>query len=142
MVMANPRIKDTPIISGRFFVLVRAVPILFPIGVIDCSAPSENTPIPTIIITAPIKNASSRLGCIGTAKRHSSDTIIIIGSTETVDSRIFSARAVFVFSKPRLFFLFKLLSILIFRRPYFNFFQVFCSPLRERLQYYKPHRGR
>ena len=66
-VMAKPSAKLTPRMSGRFFVRVSAVPILVPMGVMDCSAPSENRPMPTTSITPPMRKLRSRSGFIGAA---------------------------------------------------------------------------
>lgn len=92
--IAKPRRKLTARISGRFFVRVSAVPIWFPIGVIDCSAPSEKRPIPIISIRAPTRKVRRRSGCIGEMYRHRIKTIITIGKTENNDSTTFSVTAV------------------------------------------------
>ena len=98
-VIAKPSRKLTPRMSGRFFVLVSAVPIFEPMGIIATSAPSENRPMPTTIITAPMRKHSSRSACIGITNRHSTSTIATIGSTEIAASRVFSAVAVCAISK-------------------------------------------
>ena len=90
MVTAKPSIKLTTRISGRLRVLVRAVPIRLPMGVIEASAPSENSPIPAMTKSAPIKKHSNRSALTGATVRQSSSTITTIGRTETVDSRKFS----------------------------------------------------
>ena len=59
-VTATPRAKLTTRISGRFFVFVMAVPILFPIGVMEISAPRENIPIPKITSSAPRRKHNIR----------------------------------------------------------------------------------
>ena len=92
-VMAKPSAKLTPRMSGRFFVRVSAVPILVPMGVMDCSAPSENRPMPTTSITPPMRKLRSRSGFIGAAVRHSRTTIRTIGSTQCADSATFSRTA-------------------------------------------------
>ena len=69
-------------------------PIWFPIGVMDCSAPSEKRPIPIISIRAPTRNVRRRSGCIGEMYRHRRKTIITIGKTENNDSTTFSVTAV------------------------------------------------
>ena len=97
-VMAKPSRKLTPRISGIFFVRVSAVPILLPMGVMDCSAPSENSPIPTTSITAPIRKHSSRSGRIGVTIRHSRSTMTAMGSADSAASTIFSLTAVLFFS--------------------------------------------
>ena len=97
-VMAKPRRNDTPRISGRFFVLVSAVPIRLPMSVIDCSAPREKSPMPAVRSSAPMRNVSSRSVRIGTMQRHSITTMQRIGSTDAADSRIFSPSTVRVFS--------------------------------------------
>ena len=80
--------------SGRFLVFVSAVPIFEPMGIIACSAPSENRPIPATISSPPMRKHNSRSACIGITKRHSTMTIATIGSTETAASRVFSTIAV------------------------------------------------
>ena len=95
-VMAKP--GRTPRISGIFFVRVSAVPILLPMGVMDCSAPRENSPIPTTSITAPIRKHSSRSGRIGVTMRHSRSTMTAMGSTDSAASTIFSLTAVLFIS--------------------------------------------
>ena len=103
--------------TGSLLVLVRAVPILFPIMVMDRSAPREKRPIPTTIISAPMRKVSSSVGCMGTKNRHSSVTMMIMGSTDTRDSLIFSVRRVRVFSKWSFRFALDLLNNLIPRLP-------------------------
>ena len=78
----------------EIFVRVSAVPIWFPIGVMDCSAPSEKRPIPIISIMAPTRKVRRRSGCIGEMYRHRIKTIITIGKTENNDSTTFSVTAV------------------------------------------------
>lgn len=115
---AKPSRKETPIIRGRFLVFVSAVPILFPIGVIDCSAPSEKSPIPATIIIAPTRNARSRSVLIGRTQRQRSATMTIIGITETADSLSFSASAVLVLSS---------VILLAFEKNFIRFHLYTCS---------------
>ena len=88
----------------RFFDLVKVEPIFDPIGVMEISAPNVNNPIPTIIITAPIKNDSKIPAGKGAILRHKIETIIIIGNTDIADSLIFSIRTVLFLLKK--FFIF------------------------------------
>ena len=83
----------------------------------DRSAPRENRPSPTTIISAPTKKVSSSVGCIGTKNRHSTATMAMIGNTEIMDSRIFSVSRVRVFSKCAFRFALDLLNNLIPRLP-------------------------
>ena len=92
-VTATPRIKLTKRISQSFFDFVRVAPIRLPMTVIEVSAPRVKRPIPTIIITVPIRNARSRLDSIGVTSKHKIATIITIGSTDTSDSLNFSFSA-------------------------------------------------
>ena len=94
IVTAKPNAKLTSTISGSFFVFVSAVPILFPILIIEVSAPSEKRPIPITTITVPIKKFSIRSVLIGAMLKHNNVTIITIGRTERADSLIFSVTAV------------------------------------------------
>ena len=116
-VTATPRAKATSRITGSLPIFVRAVPILLPIMVMDRSAPRENRPSPTTIISAPTKKVSSSVGCIGTKNRHSTATMAMIGNTEIMDSRIFSVSRVRVFSKCAFCFALDLLNNLIPRLP-------------------------
>ena len=102
-VMAKPSKKLTPRMSGRLRVFVSAVPILLPMGVIDCSAPSEKSPMPTVSSTASSRKHSSSAGDIGATNRHKSSTITTIGSTDSAASRIFSVACDRVFSKSPVF---------------------------------------
>ena len=86
MVTAKPSIKLTIRINGRLRVLVSAIPMRFPMGVMEASAPSENSPMPTITKIVPIKKQSNKSVPTGAMVRH----ITTIGSTEIADSRIFS----------------------------------------------------
>ena len=90
MVTAKPSIKLTIRINGRLRVLVSAIPMRFPMGVMEASAPSENSPMPTITKIVPIKKQSNKSVPTGAMVRHSTRTITTIGSTEIADSRIFS----------------------------------------------------
>ena len=56
----------------------------------DRSEPSVNSPMPTTIMTEPIRNDSIRPVPTGTRNRHSSATIRVMGRTEAIASRIFS----------------------------------------------------
>lgn len=58
--------------------------------VIEVSAPCVKSPIPTIIISVPIRKATRRLGWIGVMRRHRRATMTTIGNTEIADSLIFS----------------------------------------------------
>ncbi len=90
MVTANPRTKLPSRISGTFFVAVRAVPILLPIGVMEISEPSENNPIPRITNSVPIRKLSIKSVGKGETVNDSSSTTATIGSTLLDDSMIFS----------------------------------------------------
>ena len=61
-----------------------------PIGVMDVSAPSVNSPIPTIISNAPIRNDNNKPVGTGCIDRHIIATMMIIGKVDTKDSLIFS----------------------------------------------------
>ena len=117
-VTATPSAKATSSITGSLPIFVSAVPILLPMMVMERSAPKENSPSPTTIISAPMRNVSSRLGCMGTRNRHSTVTMAMMGSTDTSDSLIFSVRRVRVFSMCAFRFALDLLNNLIPRLPY------------------------
>ena len=74
-------------------VLVSAVPILFPMGVIDCSAPSENRPIPRMMNAVPTRKLRRRSVSVGITHRHITETIAAIGTTDSELSLSFSVIA-------------------------------------------------
>ena len=90
-VTAKPRTKLTSRISGRFRVLVSAVPILLPMGVMEISAPRENSPMPRIRNSVPKRKLSTRSVGSGDTVSDSRRTMITMGNTLFADSRIFSA---------------------------------------------------
>ena len=89
-VIATPSIKLTTKIKTRFFDFVKEEPIFVPIGVIEISAPKSNKPIPTIIITAPIKKDSKSPDGNGAILKHNKVTITTMGRTESAELLIFS----------------------------------------------------
>ena len=105
MVTAKPSIKLTMRISGRLRVLVSAVPMRLPMGVMEASAPREKSPMPTITKSVPIKKQSSRSVPTGAMVRHNSSTMTTIGSTDMADSRIFSIIFTWFAVSAALFFL-------------------------------------
>lgn len=56
----------------------------------DASAPSVKRPMPTMSMMVPSRKASMRSVVTGTKLRHMSATMTAIGSTEEMDSFIFS----------------------------------------------------
>ena len=90
MVMITPSTKLRIRITPSFFERVICAPMWVPICVMDRSDPTVNSPMPRMIMTDPIKNDSIRPLLTGIRNRHSAATISVIGSTEAMDSRIFS----------------------------------------------------
>ena len=65
-----------------------------PIGVIEVSAPRVKSPIPTIIIIAPIRNARNIDDGTGINVARRNNTIKVTGRTDDSDSFIFSDKIV------------------------------------------------
>ncbi len=61
--------------------LVRLLPTISPIGVMERSTPRVKNTIPIVNRTAPIRNASKMLGEIGAIVKHNSKTMPTTGST-------------------------------------------------------------
>lgn len=80
--------------SQIFFDFVICEPTYSPIGVIDISAPRENSAIPTIIITAPNKNDVKLDISIGAMVKHNTNIIKETGNTDLTDSLSICLKAV------------------------------------------------
>jgi hypothetical protein len=80
--------------SQIFFDFVIWEPTYSPIGVIDISAPRENSAIPTIIITAPNKNDVKLDISIGAMVKHNTNIIKETGNTDLTDSLSICLKAV------------------------------------------------
>ena len=110
MVMMTPSRKLSTRMMPSLRVRVMRAPMWLPICVMDRSAPMVNSPMPTMIITDPIRNDSISPLLTGTTNSPSSATISVIGSTDATDSRIFS-EITLSFGKLILLFLFDATSI-------------------------------
>ena len=63
-------------------------------GVMACSAPRVNRPMPTTSSTAPPRKASSTLLGTGATVRHRASMMAVTGSTERMDSKVRALRMV------------------------------------------------
>ena len=88
--MMTPITKPVSKTVISFFIFEICTPTPSPIGVIAISAPSWKNPIPTISMTAPVRNITMLPSSIGTKKILSIRTIPVIGRTAESDSLIFS----------------------------------------------------
>ena len=88
--MIRPSRNESTTTTPSFLVLVIATPTRSPIGVMEISAPAENSIMPTMISTAPIRKQSRMLGEIGAMENESSSTMQTIGRTARTASIHFS----------------------------------------------------
>ena len=70
--------------------MLRVVPTPSPMGIIDMSTPRVNSPMPPTRRMAPKRNSTSVPGSRGAAVMDSKKTMAVMGSTEAIDSRVFS----------------------------------------------------
>ena len=97
MVMATPSKKLSSKMSQSFLVLIMRDPMRLPMGVMDISAPSVNSPMPTTSKMAPIKKSSIRSVGTGTTTKQMAMTMSVMGSTEEIDSSNLSFKLVLSF---------------------------------------------
>ena len=65
-------------------------PTTSPMGIMDMSTPMVNSPIPPTSSTAPKRNRTKTALSSGATVIDSSRTMAVMGSTEAIDSRVFS----------------------------------------------------
>jgi len=80
--------------NHKLLVRVTAEPMCSPIGVIAMSAPSVNSPMPTVSRIEPKTKASSAPAGTGTSAKQTTNTIAVIGRTDFKASSIFAKRIV------------------------------------------------
>ena len=76
--------------TGRRRLPASSLPMPFPMGVMEISAPSWKNPIPTMSISAPTKNMTTVPNSSGTSSTLIPMTISVIGTTAARDSFSFS----------------------------------------------------
>ena len=103
-VMATPISRQTAISPPTFLDLASWPPMASPMGIMAISAPREKKPIPTISITAPMRNIIMVPTGSGASVKLNSNTMAVIGNTEDKASRIFSASFFFTHTPPLLNF--------------------------------------
>ena len=85
-VMIMPIRKPIPAMIQIFRDRVISLPTAWPRGIMDISDPRVNSPMPTMSITPPSRNATMALLGTGAMVKHSASTIKMMGSTEVSDS--------------------------------------------------------
>ena len=96
IVTSTPMRKQTGMSTDSFLDLVRWEPMRSPIGIMDRSAPSVNSPMPAMSSTAPSRKSQKVPAGSGESSRWISTTIPVTGSTEESDSLIFASSCRFM----------------------------------------------
>ena len=76
--------------------MLRVEPTPTPMGFMDMSTPRVNSPMPPTSRMAPKRNSTRVPGSRGAMVMDSRKTMAVIGSTEAIDSRIFSIRCLLI----------------------------------------------
>ena len=86
MVISAPSTKHTVIGRPILRDLLISMPMPSPMGIMDRSTPSVNSPMPSTSSSAPNRNMTIVPGSSGATVTHSSRTTAVMGSTDDSDS--------------------------------------------------------